>query len=116
MSEAAADVRSHPTEGRSHKSKIRSYDIPSVMSEEASTQTRSVTKRVRLTPEEAERLAEVAEDRDCTESDVLREGLEIVSQMHRRRKNLPLIIREAELVPGPEDPNDKSWQFGSGGR
>lgn len=86
------------------------------MAEEAASPRRSITKRVRLTPEEAEWLAEVAEDRGCTESDVLREGLRLVSQMHRRRKNLPLIIREAELVPGPEDPDDKSWQFGSGGR
>lgn len=109
MSDAALDVRSH-------KSIIRGYGIQPVMAEEAPSQTRSVTKRVRLTPEEAEWLAEVAEDQGRTESDVLREGLRLVSQMHRRRKNLHLIIREAELVPGPEDPDDKSWQFGSGGR
>ncbi len=84
--------------------------------EKTSDATRSITKRVRLTPEEAEWLAEVAEDQGRTESDVLREGLRLVSQMHRRRKNLHLIIREAELVPGPQDPDDKSWQVNLEGR
>lgn len=107
MSDAAVDVRSH-------KSKIRGYGIQPTMAEEAASPTRSITKRVRLTPEEAEWLAEVAEDRGCTESDVLREGLELVSTMHRRRKYIHLLIEDAELVPGPEDPNDKSWQVGGG--
>lgn len=84
------------------------------MGEKASDATRSVTKRVRLTPEEAGWLAEVAEDQGRTESDVLREGLELVSTRHRRKKYVHLLIREAELVPGPEDPNDKSWQVGGG--
>lgn len=104
------------TEVRSHKSEIWDYTMVGRVGEKTSDATRSITKRVRLTPEEAEWLAEVAEDQGRTESDVLREGLRLVSQMHRRRKNLHLIIREAELVPGPKDPDDKSWQFGSGGR
>lgn len=86
------------------------------MAARPSSPNRGITKRVRLTPEEAEWLAEVAEDQGRTESDVIREGLELVTTMHRRRKYIHLLIEDAKLVPGPEDPNDKSWQVGGGGK
>lgn len=59
----------------------------------------SETKKVRLTPERADRLRELAEEMDTTESDVLRLGLDLVERIRRRRRNVQGLI---DLIEGDE--------------
>lgn len=61
--------------------------------------TREVTKKVRLTDGEATLLATLAEDRDLTESEVLRAGLRLQERMRRRAANIEGLV---ELAEGPD--------------
>lgn len=62
--------------------------------------TRDVTKKVRLTDGEAELLTSLAEERDVTESEVLRAGLRLQQRMRRRAENIDRLI---ELAEGSHD-------------
>lgn len=61
--------------------------------------TRDVTKKIRLTPREAELLSELAEARGTNQSEVLRKGLRLVDRMRQRAENIDGLI---ELAQGEE--------------
>lgn len=60
---------------------------------------RSVMKRIRMSPERAQRLARLARETGRTESDLLREGMDLVEQRQRRRIAVEELI---QLAQGPE--------------
>lgn len=61
--------------------------------------TRDVTKKVRLTDGEAALLRSLAEQRETTESEVLRQGLRLQQRMQRRAENIDQLL---ELAEGPD--------------
>lgn len=61
---------------------------------------RDVTKKVRLTRQEASLLSELAERCDGSQSEVLREGLRLQDRMRRRADNMGELI---DLI-GDEEP------------
>ncbi len=70
---------------------------------------RSVTKKVRMTPERADRLAELAETLGTSESEVLRQGLAMVERVKARHENIHRLIdlargEEPEKIRFPLDP------------
>lgn len=69
----------------------------------------SVTKRVRMSEGEAERLARLAETLGKTESDVLREGILALEAKNRRDEAWDRLIAIAERD------KDVEWQEASGG-
>jgi predicted DNA-binding protein len=69
---------------------------------------RSVTKRVRFSAEGAERLARLARRTGKTESDLIREGLELLAQREQRRVAVEDLAR---LAQGPAPPKAR---FGLG--
>lgn len=68
------------------------------------TMAQSITERVRLSPAEERKLAEVAKRTGRTKSDVLRAGLEqqwsAMERMERRRRGFDELIRMARKYPG----------------
>lgn len=60
-----------------------------------------VTKKVRLTRDRARRLSRLAREMHATESDVLRQGLDLVDRVRRRRANVEGLIA---LAQGKEPP------------
>lgn len=64
-------------------------------------ENRTVTKRVRLTPSEADLLARLADEADVTESEVLREGIRLVERLERRATHVHELIAMAE---GQDEP------------
>jgi hypothetical protein len=69
---------------------------------------RSVTKQVRLTPQEAGRLAQMAQALGRSESDILRDGLqeaeERLRRLDARRRHIQGLVRLARDVPGTSIP------------
>ena len=63
----------------------------------------SVTKKVRMTEEEAARLAELAARTGRTESDILREGIALHERQSRRDEAIRGLMKMAER-DGPEPP------------
>lgn len=67
---------------------------------------RSVVKRFRFSSERAKRLQEIAHQRKTTESEILREGLELVEErearLKRRREGFEGLIRMIER-PEPRE-------------
>lgn len=63
----------------------------------------SVTKKVRMTEEEAARLAELAASLKMTESELLRSGVNAMEREARRIKAIKELVRMAEEA-GPEPP------------
>lgn len=59
------------------------------------------TKKVRLKPIDVERLARLAKITDSSESDVLRQGLDLVDQMVRRDRGIER-LKELTAIRGPE--------------
>lgn len=60
---------------------------------------RDVTKKVRMTHEEAALLERLAEERGMNESEVLRYGVRLQERMATRARNIGQLI---ELIQGPE--------------
>ena len=61
----------------------------------------SVVKKVRLGPERARRLQRLARERSKTESQILREGLDLVERVRSRERNIEGLIR---FLEGDEPP------------
>lgn len=61
----------------------------------------SVVKKVRMDPPRAAKLRRLARQLKMTESDVLREGLDLVDRVDARRRNIHKLI---EMIEGPEPP------------
>lgn len=61
--------------------------------------TRDVTKKVRLTDGEAALLSTLAQRRNQTESEVLRQGLRLQDRMRARAENVSQLV---ELIEGDE--------------
>lgn len=62
---------------------------------------RSITKRVRMSPSEARRLARLARREHRSESEILREGLDLVERRKDRDRGLKQLIA---MIDGPEPP------------
>jgi predicted DNA-binding protein len=60
---------------------------------------RSVMKRVRMSPERAERLAELAGRTGKTESELIREGLDLVENRERQKVAVEELIGLAQGEP-----------------
>jgi len=54
-----------------------------------------------------ESLARVAKEKGITESEVLREGVRLQERMLMRKKNIHLLIKAAEMIPG----DDAKWSL-----
>ncbi len=74
----------------------------------ASEENRSVTKRVRLTPTEAETLEELAELQGTSQSEVLREGLRMQERIRKRQANVHKLI---ELAEGLDEYEKIPWEM-----
>ena len=69
----------------------------------------SVTKKVRLSPERARLLARLARESKTTESEIIREGLDLVQRVRSRQANIEGLIalargetyRKIAFEPGP---------------
>jgi predicted DNA-binding protein len=68
----------------------------------------SVTKKVRMTEEEARRLARVSHARGKSESEVLREGILLAEREEKRLQAIEKLARMAEEA-GPE-PAPPRWR------
>jgi hypothetical protein len=64
-----------------------------------------VTKKVRLSRTDARRLARVAREAKRTESQILREGLDLVERVRNRRRAMKDLIA---LIDSPEPPK-RTW-------
>lgn len=70
-----------------------------VLLDRTDDENRTVQKKVRFTPAEAQELEEFAETIGSTQSEVLREGLKALLRVKRRRENIGLLI---DLTEGEE--------------
>lgn len=61
----------------------------------------TTTKKVRLKPVDTERLARLAKITNSSESDVLRQGLDLVDQMVRRERGIER-LKELTSIRGSE--------------
>lgn len=57
---------------------------------------RDETKKIRLTGAEADLLAELAQEHETSQSEILRQGLRAIDRMRHRQENIRQLIELAE--------------------
>lgn len=62
-----------------------------------------ITKKVRLDDDYARRLARLAKGRGRTESEILREGIDLVEQLEKRQEALDGLIEMAKIRGPPKE-------------
>jgi hypothetical protein len=69
-----------------------------------STPTKGITKRVRLEAHRAKIVERIARTEDKSESDVLREGIDLLERVRARRANVPSLL---EFIREPAPPKTR---------